>query len=118
VLDGFYLSRPGSFDEVISRPVKFSAFIVLSSAVKHKAAEIVAELPVREDVREFPLFRAGNYDFVSKTMGPWWLWDGEKRWRVGDLTSEQFKYPQLGIWNAPLIIERLESGWVAEGSFW
>ena len=118
VFFGFHDSRPDSFEGAVSEPVRFSAFTHLPSAIKQNCCSTVAELPVREELRPFTLFRAGMYDFVTKQMGPWWLWDGEKEWRVGNLTPEQLKYPKLGVWNAALIVERIESDWVEEGCLW
>jgi hypothetical protein len=61
--------------------------------------------------KKFPLFKNGFIDKDGNRVGPWWLWDGEKSWRVGDLNSEQKKLSDLGIWNDTLLIERIEQGW-------
>ena len=44
----------------------------------------------------------------------WWLWDGEKEWRVGSLDAKQRKLPIRSVWNDTMLIERIDAGWTAE----
>lgn len=118
VFDGFFESPPATFTSIILLPVRFSAFTHLKSAVRQGLVSIVDIQPVPERLMPFPLFRSGSYDSKTQTCGAWWLWDGKSEWKVGTLTAEEWKYPNLGVWNIALIVERLESGWIQEGSLW
>ncbi|WP_176536262.1 hypothetical protein [Rhizobium sp. L9] len=44
----------------------------------------------------------------------WWLWDGEKEWRIGQLSAEQHQLSIRGVWNDTLLVERIEFGWTPE----
>jgi hypothetical protein len=44
----------------------------------------------------------------------WWLWDGEKEWKVGKLTPEMRLYPDLGVVNDTRLIEMIEAGYNPE----
>ena len=44
----------------------------------------------------------------------WWLWDGEKEWKVGTLSPEMRAFPILGIVNDTALIEMIEAGWKPE----
>ena len=48
----------------------------------------------------------------------WWLWDGDRSWRVPALTPEQQKYPLQGIANTQLLKERIVGGWRSENDPW
>ena len=60
------------------------------------------------------LVRGGVIDPSTRKVKVWWLWDGEKEWRVGEITAEQRGLPIRGVWNDTLLIERIESGWTPE----
>ncbi|KKQ94781.1 MAG: hypothetical protein UT18_C0007G0037 [candidate division CPR2 bacterium GW2011_GWC2_39_10] len=75
---------------------------------------IVGNEPVSEEFNKLPLFRArGGIDTDGKVVS-WWLWDGEKEWKIGNLTPEQRKLPIREVINDTLLIERIESGWKPE----
>ncbi len=73
---------------------------------------IIGNFPIPEFAKKFPLFRTGVIDPATGKVKVWWLWDGEKEWRVNDITLEQRKLPLRGIWNNTLLIERIEQGWL------
>ena len=76
--------------------------------------EVVGNEPLRPDLQEFPLFRAGNRGLPGTQVAVWWLYDGEKEWKIGELSEEQRKLPILGICNDTFLISRIESGWTPE----
>jgi hypothetical protein len=116
-LEGFHSTRPNVLD-LVNRRTQFVTFLPLGVAVSRHIFEIVGNLPVPEPDQAFPIFRGGLIDPATKTVPVWWLWDGEREWRVGQLNREQWKYPIRGIWNDTLLIERLESGWTSDGKSW
>jgi len=43
--------------------------------------------------------------------GPWWLWDGEKEWKIGELQPGMNALPPRAIINDTLLVERIVSAW-------
>lgn len=111
VLPGVFKSSPIDFAELIQLPEMFVTFFPLQAAVNRGIFEVVGNSAVPDSVKPFPLFRTGVEDPATRKVKVWWLWDGEKEWKVGNLTSEQRKLPLRGIWNDTLLIERIEQGW-------
>ena len=111
VLPEFFRARPDDFAELVHRPEMFVTFFPLQAAVNRGIFEVVGNCVVPEFAKAFPLFRAGVADPATRKVKMWWLWDGEKEWKVGDITTEQRKLPLRGIWNDTLLIERIEIGW-------
>lgn len=65
-----------------------------------------------------PLFRVpANIDPSSKRVTNWWLWDGNKSWRVDTLSDAERHLPVKAIINDALLIERLQTGWVPADYF-
>jgi hypothetical protein len=75
---------------------------------------LVGNVVVPLEAQAFPTFRNGVIDPSTGKVKVWWLWNGEKEWRVGEITAEQRRLPILGVWNDTLLIERIESGWTPE----
>ena len=66
-------------------------------------------------LQSFPLFRAaGIPDSRTWKVDTWWLWDGEKEWRVGAITEEQRKLPIRGIVNHEALVSYIERDWTPE----
>jgi hypothetical protein len=105
--------RPADISTLFSTSESFSCFFPLASAVKKKLVDIVGNVPVPSRLAAFPIFRAGMVDRDGK-VPVWWLWDGEKEWRVGELTSEQRKLSIRSTWNASALREGIESDWTPE----
>jgi hypothetical protein len=99
--------RPGDFTELVRNRPTFMCFFPLGAAVNRGIVSIVGNVAVPLEAQAFPTFRAGMANV-------WWLWDGEKEWRVGELTAEQRRLSIRGVWNDTLLIERIESGWTPE----
>lgn len=76
--------------------------------------QIIARLPIPEHARSFPLFKAGLRDPKTNKVETWWLWDGEKEWRIGPLPDHQKSLPVREIWTYKILVNRLEIGWLPE----
>lgn len=93
-----------------SKGILFSTFFPLSAAINRNIVNVVANLPIPSEFQVFPVFRGGLQN-KKGIVESWWLWDGEKEWRIGSLNAEQMKYPIRGIINDTLLIERIKNGW-------
>jgi hypothetical protein len=111
VLSGLHAVRPESFSEIAAQPASFCVFFPLGAAVHRGIVQIVANEAIPEEAQQFPLFRAAGVIDREGRVLDWWLWDGERSWRVGELTSEQRNLPIKEIWNDTLLIKRIAEGW-------
>lgn len=114
VFSKVYPSRPKSFLKIVEHPPTFQCFFPLSAALKTGVVDIAGNAPLPEEAKVFPIFRSGMVDPVTRKVQTWWLWDGEKEWRVGELSPEQRRLPIRGVWNDTLLVERIEEGWTPE----
>ena len=114
VFGNFYGVRPNDFTELARNRPAFMCFFPLGAAVNRSIVSIVGNVVVPLEAQAFPTFRNGVIDPSTGRVKVWWLWDGEKEWRVGELTAEQRRMPIRGVWNDTLLIERIESGWTPE----
>lgn len=114
VFGDFYNVRPNSFAGLVTNKPTFICFFPLNAALDRGIVSIVGNVALPPEAQSFPVFRAGVIDPSTRKVGVWWLWDGEKEWRVGELNAEQRKFPIRGVWNDTLLIERIESGWTSE----
>ena len=72
--------------------------------------KIVANTEVPGVAAKFPVFRTGTPNKEGR-VEVWWLWDGEKEWKIGRLKPGMEKYPIRGVWNDALLIKRISEGW-------
>ena len=114
VLPGFFDHRPSTFLSLVNSRDMFMCFFPLQAAVNREIFNVVGNLPLPEKAKKFPLFRAGNENPQTGKVEIWWLWDGEKEWKIGNLSAEQRKLPVLGVWNDTLLKDRIEAGWLPE----
>jgi hypothetical protein len=114
VFHGFHETRPVDFMKLVMHVPIFSCFFPLNAAVERKIVSLVSNVTPSVEALTFPTFRAGIIDPATRKVGVWWLWDGEKEWKVGELTSVQRRFPIRGVWNDTLLVERIESGWTAK----
>jgi hypothetical protein len=112
VLPGLFPQRPSDFAElVLQRPV-FSTFFPLGAACNRGIVTVVASEAIPPHATALPIFRNSHVDRTGNQVGPWFLWDGKREWRVKSLSDQQLRdYPPLGIWNDTLLIERILAGW-------
>jgi hypothetical protein len=112
-MPGIYSERPANLSVVVRQKELFSTFFPLKAELERKQSvfEIVANEPIPEWAAAFPVFRNGLPDRDGR-IRDWWLWDGDKEWKVGTLTPEQTRmYPGLGIADDSALIQMIENGW-------
>lgn len=110
-----HASRPIKFDAIVRSRPAFMIFFPLGAAVNRGILSVAANVAVPPHAQPFPTFRcAGLQDPVTGKVDAWWLWDGEKEWRVGELTKEQRSLSIRGVCNDTLLIERIDAGWTPE----
>ena len=114
VFEPLFQRRPTDFTELTRGPVRISTFLPVRAAINRGVFDVVAHEEVAKHNRSFPLFRAGIADPQTKKVSIWWFWDGEREWKVGQITPEQRRMPLRGVWNATLLVERIEGGWRSE----
>ena len=114
VYDCIFPSKQSDVDVISSKNLAFSCFLPVSAVLKRGIFGAVSNANVRGDFQQFPMFRAGIINRETKKVETWWLWDGQREWRVGNLTPEQRKFPIRGIWNDTYLIEKIEAGWKPE----
>ncbi|WP_456280886.1 hypothetical protein M1D55_01370 [Cupriavidus sp. JZ107] len=114
VLPGIYHAEPSDLPALVGQATNFWIFFPVAAALKQKIVQKVMNTPVPEHSRQTPVFRAGVVDPSTGKVGTWWLWDGEREWKIGGLTDEQRKLPIRGAWNDTMLVERIEAGWLPE----
>jgi len=111
VFDLLFETRPGSLSELVNQPVRFSTFFPVLAAVKKDIFKVVGNEKIAFQNQPFPIFRNGIQDPKTKKVAAWWFWNGEKEWKVGEISQEQRKMPIVGIWNDTMLVQRIEAGW-------
>jgi hypothetical protein len=114
VLQGFYKKRLANEEiaTLVNQPHRFQTFCLLQTGIKKDEVKLMGNFLVPEFVQKFPVFRASNNmpkkDPLEKI---WWLWDGEKEWKVGKLSfEEQMKYPLKQLCDVTALIGDIETG--------
>lgn len=110
VMPGLYPSRPENFAAIGLAEPQFSTFFPLGSACSKGIVQIVANEAISASLRMFPTFRA-SVKGQDGMWGPWWLWDGEKEWKIGELQPGMNALPPRAIINDTLLVERIVSAW-------
>ena len=115
VLQGFYKKRPSmeELGEVVDLPHRFQTFCPVYRVVNIGDFDRVGNFPVPAFAQKFPIFK--NMQYLFKRPPPeeaiWYLWDGEKSWKVGKLSlEEQMKYPFKSIYNDTGLVHIIETG--------
>jgi hypothetical protein len=106
--------RPADLAAVVSGEPTFRTFFPLAAAVQRKIVSIAGHVPLSEEAKRFPTFRAGVVDPRTGRVATWWLWDGQNEVRVGPLTDEMRRLSIRGVWNDTILKERILSGWTPE----
>jgi len=111
ILPGTFSQRPAAFEELASTKEVYFTFFPVQAAVNRSLVAVVGQEEVPVHAREFPLFRCGTPSSKTGKVSAWWLWDGKKEWKVGQLTDQQWDLPIRVIPSYPLLVERIEQGW-------
>ena len=109
VLPSVHGARPSCFSALVAQHPQFTAFFALGAACSRGIVCVVGHEPLPSHTREFPIFRSCVR--TPSGSGPWWLWDGNEEWKVGELAPGMEQLPIRGIWNDTLLIERIVAGW-------
>ena len=116
ILPGVYPRRPVHLSDLVAAPHMFQTFYFLGSACTQRLVAIVDQFPIPDAATPFPTFRRGIENPTTGKVGDtWWLWDGMREWKVGVIDDVQRSYPILEIINHPLLVDRIEEQWRAEG---
>ncbi len=117
VLPGLYRVRPENLVEVVQGPERFFVFFPVAAATAMGIVKVVVHEPVPARTRPFPLMRmSGAIDNHGNVLD-WWLFDGNREWRIGNLTASQKRLSKAEIWNDTLLIDRIVNGWSPERDF-
>ncbi|AVP99711.1 hypothetical protein C7S18_22155 [Ahniella affigens] len=110
-----FTERPLSFRELVNSSPQFLCFYPLRAGLRANLVSILGTEDVPEFAKKFPLFRDyTGVDLKTGKAGPWWFWDGEQEWMVGEITAAQREMPMRSILSHTLMVERIESGWTAK----
>ncbi len=114
VLEGFSKTRPSNeeLSHLIKKPHRFQTFCPVHHSVNLGFFELVGNFPVPDFAKKFPTFKSSNTSHkIDPEKKKWWLWDGEKSWKVGELSvEEQKKYPFKGGFNDTGLVTAIENG--------
>lgn len=114
VLPGFFDRRPPNICEIVKKPEQFVTFFPLQAAVNRKIFEVIDNCEIPASGQRFPLFRAAGHIDREGRVHDWWLWDGDKEWRIGKLTVEQSKLPIRSVLNDSQLIKDIEDDWTPQ----
>ncbi len=108
VLPGFH-NQPVNLQEIVDLEEQFQTFVNASSLIKHGFAEVIGSAEIPAAKRAFPVFRMSAG--IPEGADNWWLWDGNREWKIGRLTEEQKRMPIASTWTGPYLIDRICEGW-------
>jgi len=114
VLPGVFADAPTDFESLVAIETNFWIFFPAGAALSRGIVRKIGRYAIPDHSKDVPVFRAGVVDPAVGKVVDWWLWDGEKEWRVGSITDEQRKLPIRGSWNDTMLIKRIEEGWLPE----
>lgn len=114
ILPGLFDESPANLCDHVVEKERFVTFFPLQAAVNQGIFEVVENCRLPQHASEFPLFRAAGHIDREGKVHNWFLWDGERSWRVDKLTQEQARLPMRSVWNDTLLIQRIEEGWTPE----
>ena len=108
IFEDRYKKLPKDWAELVRRPVQFSTFFPLQSAVNQLLVAVVGNHPVPDELATFPTFRSRN----GTRGGSIWIWDGITSTKLDrSLREDEYCLPVRGIVSAPLLVERIETGY-------
>ncbi len=113
ILPGFHARRPVDLDSLARQRTVYVTFFPVEAAARGKQVKLIGQQDVPPEARDFPLFRAaGQIQPGTGKVLDWWLWDGGREWRIERLEREHEALPLREVVMPPLLIERLEEGWI------
>jgi hypothetical protein len=118
VFRDLHAERPKSLEQVVNGAVAFSIFFPLATALNKGIFSVVGNQPVPAYLQPFPVFRDCHPDITNRENDIWWLWDGQKEWKIGKITKEIQSLDYRAICNDTRLIELVEEGYRPENRRW
>ena len=122
VMPGLHPSRPVDLSILICQKELYFTLYVLPYAVKANQVTRVSNHPVPPWAVEFPIMRkrwgsgkSGKFSWlIGRASTPGTVEGLQSMQHVRDLTAEQMKLPINEIWSHPVLLQKLEQGWLPE----
>jgi len=114
VLPGVFAEAATDLELLVAIETNFWIFFPAGAAFARGIIRKIGRYAIPDHSKSVPVFRAGVVDPAAGKVVDWWLWDGEKEWRVGSITDEERKLPIRGSLNDTMLIKRIEEGWLPE----
>ena len=115
ILPGLYSHTPEEMSSITAEKEMYFVHFPLNAAYKQGIVRLVGNFALPEEL-EIP--RKMRDDFVDRNGNRicWHIVDYEtwKRESVKELTDEQKRLSQWGIWNDTLLIQRMAEGWTPQ----
>jgi hypothetical protein len=112
LLPGIFAERPTDWQDVVTQQELYWFFLPLNPELRRGHVAIVANELIPESRQKFPLLRRAGWRDRDGTVLKWWLWDGEKSWKIDKLNPEQHHLSLASVWGFELLVLRIEEGWM------
>ena len=102
ILPGIYKERQRNFADLSQIKERFWIFFALGTACYRNIVQIVDHQNIPDFARIFPLMK------IRGLGGDWWLWDGEKETKIGELPKQFLDLSYRRIANDSALINLIE----------
>lgn len=95
IIPGLFEKRPMDLQSIVNGQEIHRVFFPIDSALSGDFIGWAGNYKIPDSAKKFPIMRARGYlKKGSDLVTVWWFWDGEKEWKVDDISSEDLKsYP-------------------------
>lgn len=98
--------------EIVALPPRFAMLFPVNTATKRGLVRFVGHVEVPAALKLFPTFKSTNA--LQEKAKCWFLWDGERDWRVDMLSEDEKRLPPNEYLSFDLVQERIASDWRPE----